>query len=81
MTSKLYTYYPEFDADDCLFWNVYENTTQQIIETFLFEDDAVEFMENLENGKGFQGFTPSFIVRKVRNISNINDAFSAEFAE
>lgn len=80
MTNRLYTYYPEFDADDCLLWNVYEKETQQVIETFLFEDDAVEFMENLENGKGFNGFTPSFMIRKTRNHSDINDAFSAEFS-
>ena len=79
MTERLYTYYPEFDEYDCLFWNVYENNTQQVIETFLFEDDAVEFMEELESGKGFQGFTPTFMLRKVPHM-DINTAFTAEFA-
>ncbi len=79
MTNRLYTYYPEFDEDDCLMWHVYENLTEQIVETFLFEDDAADFMEQLEKGKGFQGFTPSFMLVKVPK-TDINAAFSAEFA-
>lgn len=78
--SKKYAYYPEFDKDDYLMWHVYESTTNQIIESFLFEDDAVFFMTNLENGKGFNGFTPSFITKKTPIINDINEAFAAEFA-
>lgn len=76
---KLYTYYHAFDSDDCLIWHVYEYATEQIIDSFLFEEDAEEFMDDLENGKGFHGFTPSFMLRKVFH-NNINDAFSAEFS-
>lgn len=79
MMNRLYTYYPEIDEDDCLLWHVYENTTQQIIDSFLFEDDAVEFMEYLESGRGFNGFTPNFMLVKTPK-TDINAAFSAEFA-
>ena len=45
------------------------------------EDDAQEYMEFLENGGAFAGFTPSFVTHKVTiPASNINEAFSAEFA-
>jgi hypothetical protein len=77
---KNYTCYPEFDKNDYLMWHVYEHTTKQIIESFLFEDDAIKFMTDLENGKGFNAFTPSFIVRKTPINTDINEAFSAEFA-
>lgn len=77
--NRLYTYYPEFDNDDCLIWHVYENATQQVIESFLFEDDAINYMTELEKGKAFNGFTPAFMLMKVTNI-DINAAFSAEFS-
>ena len=79
MTGRLYTYYPELDENDCLLWHVYEKATEQIIESFLFEDDAQHFVFKLENGFGFNGFTPSFILTKVP-IPDINMAFTAEFA-
>ena len=51
------------------------------MDTFFFEDDAIEFMEELENGIGFDGFTPTFILRKATPpVKDINAAFSAEFA-
>lgn len=76
---RIYTYYPEIDEDDSLLWHVYENTTKQIIESFLFEEDADDFADYLEGGCGFQGFTPAFMLRKVPKM-DINAAFSAEFA-
>lgn len=79
MNDRLYTYYPEFDEDDCLVWHVFENATQRIIDSFLFEEDAVDFMESLENGYGFHGFTPAFMLIKTPK-TDINTAFSAEFA-
>lgn len=77
---KLYTYYPEFDENDDLLWIVYEETTAQVVGKFWFEDDAEELSTFLENGGGFAGFTPSFVLRKAQ-IGNINDAFAAEFVE
>lgn len=79
MMDRLYTYYPEFDDNDFLMWHVYENATQQVVESFVFEEDAIGFMESLENGYGFHGFTPSFMLVKAPK-TDINAAFSAEFA-
>lgn len=78
--NRLYTYYPEFDKDDCLLWHVYETATQQVISSCVFEDDAQEICEGLESGKGFAGFTPSFMLNRVLIKSDINEAFTAEFA-
>ena len=77
---KQYTYYHEFDENDHLLWHVFENTTQQVISSFFFEDDAQAYCRFLESGGGFAGFTPSFIIKKTQSI-DINDAFAAEFAE
>lgn len=76
---KPYEHYPELDEDDCLLWHVYETATKQIIDSFLFEEDAVEFKEHLQRGGGFNGFTPSFMLTKVPK-PDINEAFAAEFA-
>jgi len=73
-----YKYYPEFDEDDCLVWHIYENATNQIIESFLFEEDAIIKSKRFEAGEGFDGFTPAFMLVKVPSV-NIDDAFAAEF--
>ena len=77
---RLYTYYPEFDHNDCLLWHVLETTTDQVIESFLFEEDAILETNRLERGGGFDGFTPSFMLTKVPQ-PDINQAFAAEFLE
>ncbi len=74
----LYTYYPEFDDDDCLLWHVYENATRQIVASFLFEDDALEYMRFVEYGGAFHGFTPTFMLQRV--TLDINQAFASQFA-
>lgn len=79
MTARLYTYYPVLDEDDFLLWKVREIATENIVAEFIFEEDAQEYMEFLEDGGGFAGFTPSFMIRKVQ-AKDINEAFSAEFA-
>ena len=77
---KLYRYYPEFNDDEDLLWIVYENTSDQIVAEFFFEEDAQELVKFLEKGGGFAGFTPSFILTKAVKI-DINHAFSSEFVE
>ena len=76
---RMYEYYPELDENDCLLWHVYESPTQQVIESFIFEEDAQHYVRMLENGYGFNGFTPSFMLVKTPKL-DINAAFSAEFA-
>lgn len=76
---KQYTYYPEFNDKEELLWIVYENASDQIVAEFFFEEDAEELCSFLENGGGFSGFTPSFILQKVP-FQDINQNFQAEFA-
>lgn len=75
-----YQVFHEFDAEDCLIWNVYEKTTNQVVKSFWFEDDAVEYARFLDTGGGFNGFTPAFVIKKTHSF-DINDAFAAEFME
>ena len=77
---KLYSYYPEFNGDDELLWIVFEESTNSVVAEFFFEDDAREYATFLDNGGGFAGFTPRFILTKVPK-PDINEAFLAEFAE
>lgn len=79
MANRLYTYYPEFDENDYLLWHVFEHATQQVIQSFFFEEDAQEMMKFFESGGGFCGHTPSFILTKPP-VNDINEAFSIEFA-
>lgn len=76
---KLYTYYHEFNDNEELLWIVHENVSDQIVAQFYFEEDAEELCVFLENGGGFAGFTPSFILQRVPTL-DINQNFQAEFA-
>lgn len=60
------------------FFCVYEKMSNQVIDYFLFEDDANSRLEELERGKGFDGFTPAFIlntdhVKKLEINSQFRD--------
>jgi hypothetical protein len=57
-------------------WAVFEFATEQVIETFFFEEDAVRMAKQLESGAGFSGWTPSFLLTKVVIKENINQKFS-----
>jgi hypothetical protein len=66
-------------TDDSV-WGVYENTTNQLIDTFFFEEDAFDLAEFMENGGAFDGFTPAFLVAKVQlPKEDINQSFMREF--
>lgn len=71
----------KFDNDDFVF-NVVETATEQVISTFFFEEDAVDAAHHFEYGGGFDGFTPSFVLRPVdKKFTNINEAFEMVFDE
>jgi hypothetical protein len=55
---------------NCSIYNVVETTTNQVIKTFKDHKDAKEFMRHLNLGGGFDGFSPTFILKSV--TSNIN---------
>ena len=67
---------------DDFFWCVYENSSKQVIETFLFEDDAFEMADFMENGGAFNGFTPLFVTSKV-NLpkEDVNRSFTRYFSD
>ena len=67
-TSK-YKLIPEL-IDNEFSWNVFEKKTEQVIESFYFEDDAKAYMQFLEKGGAFDGFTPSFILILVPEAVN-----------
>ena len=68
-------------VDDEYMWELYESATNQIIDTFYFEDDALETAVFYHNGGGFAGFTPAFMLKSVTNIvTNVNEEFTRKFA-
>ena len=60
-------------------WEVYENASEHVIDTFYFEDDATEYAEFLEAGGAFDGFTPAFVLTPVALPDDINQKFSSTF--
>jgi hypothetical protein len=67
------------EDDDCAFWAVLENKTEQPIDFFYFEEDAKEYKQFLNSGGAFDGFTPSFVLKEVvlpKDDYAINDEFS-----
>ena len=77
MTQRSYTYEPKFDEENNLFWQVHEKATDQIVAMTFFEEDAREYMDFLEGGGAFAGFTPSFMLRK--SPVGMDEAFSLTF--
>lgn len=43
-------------------WCVFENTTQQVVNAFYFEDEARRYANFLRRGGAFAGYTPRFMV-------------------
>lgn len=59
---------------DDYIWNVYEIATEQVIESFFFEEDARNYAKFLEGGGGFEGFTPSFMLTIIPDL-DVNAKF------
>ena len=57
-------------------WCVMEQKTDQLIRAFAFEDEATDYLNFLNRGGAFDGFTPSFVLREVTLSTNINREFS-----
>jgi len=51
---------------------VLETSTEQIIKTFDNKDSCRKFMRRLNLGSGFDGFTPSFFLKKIEIKKNKN---------
>lgn len=76
---KNYIVIPYQDENDFL-WSVIETQTGQVIESYVFEEEAENYAEFLNAGGAFNGFTPSFVLREVVVSDNINDQFLFEVA-
>jgi len=74
--NNLYEIFPVEDDENHRFFCLLEKSTNHAYDFFLFEDDAVEQKKFLEQGNGFAGHTPKFMLNKVKVTNNINDEFS-----
>lgn len=71
-----YMYDAITDENDNVVWLVQETQTEQIINSFLFEEDALEYCNFMNRGGGFDGWTPHFML-KQSFIPDINEEFEA----
>jgi hypothetical protein len=78
--SKYYVLPLETDEHDFI-WCVMENQTEQLIQAFGFEEDALEYANFLEDGGAFAGFTPSFVLREVVIQKDMNKEFTSFISE
>jgi hypothetical protein len=51
------------EENSMFFWFVIENQTNQVMAEFFFEDDAIKMTNQLLEGYGFDGYTPSFFLQ------------------
>lgn len=68
------------ENDGDFVWSVIETQTDQVIESYVFEEEAEAYAEFLNRGGAFNGFTPSFVLNQVVISDNINDQFLFEVA-
>lgn len=68
--SKRKMTYNLVEGKDKSMYDVLEETTSQVIKSFPGEKflEAREFMRHLNLGGGFDGWTPSFLLKKI-NLS------------
>lgn len=71
-----YVYEGFMDEDDLLVWLVQETKTEQIVNSFLFEDDALEYCNFMNRGGAFDGWTPAFMLKRAF-VPDINQEFEA----
>ena len=82
MVGDRYAVMPAFKDGEYM-WEVLELTSDLPIQKFYFEDEAVEMARFMEKGGAFDGFTPIFMTKSVRNFSPeiLNETFSSEFTD
>lgn len=59
-------------------WCVFERATDQVINSFYFEEEAHEYIGFINKGGAFAGFTPKFILTEFKTKGDINDSFNFE---
>jgi hypothetical protein len=51
-------------------FEVYETATEQVIKSFSDAKEAKKFMKSLNLGSGFDGWTPSFVLKDFSEYIN-----------
>jgi hypothetical protein len=46
-------------------YSIHETQTEQIIKSFQSKDEAKKFLRHLNFGGSFDGWTPSFMLKKI----------------
>ena len=72
---ELYKIFPVEDDEGHHFFCLFEVKTNQVLDFFLFKDDAVNRKEFIERGGAFVGFTPKFMLNMVEVPNNTNEEF------
>jgi len=75
-----YAVEPRMMEDNTFLWSVYEPSTRQYIMDFFFEDEAKAYARFVSNGGAFNGWTPPFMLRKVK-IADLNQEFTEIFEQ
>ena len=65
----------QVEHEKIMFYCVYENASEQVIDFFVNEADAIAHKNFLDNEGGFSGFTPSFVLRQFTTPEEINTRF------
>lgn len=79
-----YTVHVAEDDENNFFHVVYEHATEQIIDYFFFQDDALDYALFLNKGGAFDGFTPKFILKEIvvpMEDYDVNSKFNAYLSE
>lgn len=68
------------EINEQFLWCVFEKATDQVINHFFFEEDAHEYVEFVNDGGAFAGFTPAFMTNVVEfdDKPDLNLAFEVE---
>lgn len=71
------------EHENTTFHCVYEIVTEQLIKYFTNKKEAQRYMDFLNNGGAFNGFTPSFILKELKEVqeTDINESFDKEFLD
>lgn len=67
---KMYDCVLENNPELC--WAVYESATEQIIDRYMFQEDAMKHMKFLRSGGGFAGHTPAFLFNNYKKKVQVN---------
>lgn len=74
---KMYEIKSSCNDDGDFVWELFETSSENIVGTFFFEEDAKTTRKFYANGGAFNGFTPAFMVSQPYKPSNLDEEFSS----